>query len=122
MCATKLSHTISTLHIYFMQSLAFHRTAIPRVSSSEASDCTHRRRDTLTEQRESIGGGRDDARKQLQMEVMAMPKEERQKLMTEAGVGVEMDTTQVLAIKADLAIPWYRLRVLRRCVSQKHRK
>ncbi len=123
MCATKLSHTISTLHtIYFMQSLAFHRTAIPRVSSSEASDRTHRRRDTLTEQRESISGGRDDARKQLQMEVRAMPKEERQKLLTEAGLGVEMDTTQVLAIKADLAIPWYRLRVLRRCVSQKYRK
>ncbi len=106
MCATKFSHTISTLHIYFMQSLAFHRTAIPRVSSSEASDRTHRRRETLTEQRESISGGRDDERKQLK--VRAMP-EERQKLLTEAGVGVEMDTTQVLPIKADLAIPWYHL-------------
>ena len=46
-----------------------------------------------------------------------MPKEERQKLLSEAGVGVEMNASQTLDIKADLAIPWYRLRVLRRCAS-----
>lgn len=65
-------------------------------------------------QREAISGGRDGASRQLQVEVKAMPKEDRQKLLEEAGFGIEMDATQVLAIKADLAIPWYRLRILRR--------
>ena len=73
----------------------------------------------MMDQRMSISGGSDDSRKQLQAEVRAMPKEERQKLLSEAGVGVEMNATQALAIKADLAIPWYRIRVLRRCVSSK---
>ena len=73
----------------------------------------------MTDQRMSISGGSDDSRKQLQAEVRALPKEERQKLLSEAGVGVEMNATQALAIKADLAIPWYRIRVLRRCVSSK---
>ena len=40
--------------------------------------------------------------------------QERQKLLSEAGIGVEMNATQALAIKADLAIPWYRIWVLRR--------
>ncbi len=70
----------------------------------------------MSEQRESISGGSDGAQKQLQLEVRALPKDQRQKLLTDAGVGVAIDATQALAIKADLAIPWYRLRVLRRCV------
>jgi hypothetical protein len=40
-----------------------------------------------------------------------VPKEDRQQLLAEAGVTVEIDTTQALAIKADLAIPWYRIRI-----------
>ena len=43
-----------------------------------------------------------------------IPKEERQKLLSEAGGGVEMSASQALAVKADLAIPWCCLRVLRR--------
>ena len=38
------------------------------------------------------------------------------KLLAEAGVAVEIDTTPALAIKADLAIPWYRIRILRKYV------
>ena len=71
------------------------------------------------DQRKSVSGGGEDARRQLQAEVRAMPREERQKLLSEAGIGVEMTASQALAIKADLAIPWYRIRVLRRCVSSK---
>ena len=73
----------------------------------------------MTEQRKSISGGSEDSRKQLQVEVRVIPKEERQKLLSEAGVGVEMSASQALAIKADLAIPWYHLRVLRRCATCK---
>ena len=68
----------------------------------------------MSAQREVISGGREGASRQLELEVRALSKEDRQKLLEEAGFGVEMDATQVLAIKADLAIPWYRLRILRR--------
>ena len=71
----------------------------------------------MSAQREAISRGRESASRQLQLEVKAMPKEDRQKLLEEAGFGVEMDATQVLAIKADLAIPWYRLRILRRYMN-----
>ena len=98
-----------------IQNLVFHHTPIPRVPSSEASDrTTRRRRDAVSAQREAISGGREGASRQLELEVRALSKEDRQKLLEEAGFGVEMDATQVLAIKADLAIPWYRLRILRR--------
>lgn len=58
------------------------------------------------EQRNSISGGSENAQRLLQTEVKTIPMEERQKLLLEAGIGVEMNATQALAIKADLAIPW----------------
>ena len=61
-----------------------------------------------------MSGGLEDATKQLQLEVQAMPKQDRQRLLKEAGVSVEIGTTQALAIKADPAIPWYRIRILRK--------
>ena len=62
----------------------------------------------MMDQRKSISGGSEESQKQMQIEVRAIPKQERQKLLSEAGVGVEMTASQALAIKADLAIPWYR--------------
>ena len=87
------------------------------MSSSEASTRTKsRRRDNLSENRICLSGGVDDARKQLQFELRGVPKEDRQQLLAEAGMTVEIDATQALAIKADLAIPWYRIRILRKYV------
>ena len=71
------------------------------------------------DQQKSVSGGGEDVRRQLQAEVRAMPRKERQKLLSEAGIGVEMNASQALAINAELAIPWYRIQVLRRCVSFK---
>ena len=59
-----------------------------------------------------MSGGTEDARRQLQLEVRAVHKQHRQRLLAEAGVAVEVDTTQALAIKADLAITWYCIRIL----------
>ena len=56
----------------------------------------------MMDQRMSISGGSEGTQKQLQAEVRVIPKEERQKLLSEAGVGVEMNASQTLAIKADL--------------------
>ena len=52
-----------------------------------------------------MSGGALEAQGQFSMELKALPSEERQKLLREAGVGVEIDATQALAIKADLSIP-----------------
>ena len=46
-----------------------------------------------------------------------MPKEVRQKSLAEAGVTVEIDTTQAIAIKADLAIPWFHPEKVCMCIS-----
>ena len=88
---------------------------MPRMSSFEASQRTQRRRrDSLIGHRETISGGKEEAQGQLGLEVRALPKQERQEILSKAGVRMEIDETQALAIKADLSIPWYRLRILRR--------
>ena len=46
-----------------------------------------------------------------------MGQEGRERLLREADVGIEIDATQALAIKADLSMPWYKLRILRRSVT-----
>ena len=72
------------------------------------------------EQRNSISGGSENAQRLLQTEVKTIPMEERQKLLLEAGIGVEMNATQALAIKANLAIPWYKLMRLKSVMKEHH--
>ena len=69
---------------------------------------------TLTGHRVVMSGGSNDADLQLALEITSLPKDARQKLLSEAGVTVEIDATQALAIKSELSIPWYRIRILRR--------
>ena len=59
----------------------------------------------------------EEAQGQLGLEVRALPKQERQEILSKAGVIMEIEETQALAIKADLSIPWYRLRILRRLIT-----
>ena len=88
---------------------------MPRVSSSEASQRTQRRRrDDLIGHRAIISGGKEEAQGQLGLEVRALPKQERQEILSKAGVRMEIEE---LAIKADLSIPWYRLRILSRLIT-----
>ena len=86
----------------------YQHTPIPRVLSSEASDRTKRRRDDIVKRRASISGGDEDSA------ARTLKRDERQKLLVEAGIKAEIGASQSLAIKADLAIPWYQLRVLRK--------
>ena len=65
----------------------------------------------MMERRVNISVQKADAQAQLMLEVRALPMDERQKLLAEAGVKTSIDATQSLAIKAELAIPWYRLRI-----------
>ncbi len=50
----------------------------------------------------------------LQDEVHALTKEERQALLADGGFGIEIPAEKGLAMKADLAIPWNKLRIFRR--------
>ena len=59
-----------------------------------------------------VSGG--DTSSQLQAEVKSLPEDQRKMLLGEMGLPVVIPTDHALAIKADLALPWTKLRVLRR--------
>ena len=54
---------------------------------------------------------------QLRSEIRCLSKEERQDLLRSAGLPVVIPPDHALAIKADLSIPWSKLRVIRRQVN-----
>ena len=84
-----------------------------RVSSSKASARTLKRRtETISKVRSVISGG--DNMRQLASEVKSLTKAEREELLGDAQLPVVIPTDQALAMKADLAIPWNKLRILRR--------
>ena len=56
----------------------------------------------------------NDTKVQLQAEVRALSAEERQDLLKSAGITIDIPPDQGLAMKADLAIPWNKLRIIRR--------
>ena len=64
--------------------------------------------------RSIVSGG--EASVLIQKEVLTLSDEERQCLLATAGISssIEIGPAQVLAIKAGLAIPWNKLRLLRR--------
>jgi hypothetical protein len=63
--------------------------------------------------REITSGG--DTTAQLAAEIKALSKAEREELLQQAQLPVLIPTNHALAMKADLGIPWSKLRILRRC-------
>ena len=62
----------------------------------------------------SIVSGREPS-DLMEKEVLTLSDEERKSLLQKAGItNVAIDSAQVLAIKAGLAIPWNKMRLLRR--------
>ena len=64
-----------------------------------------------------VSGGEPSAL--IQKEVLILSDEERRSLLDKAGISssIELGAAEVLAIKAGLAIPWNKLRLLRRYVT-----
>lgn len=84
-----------------------------RVRSSEAcSKTVANRTQTLNQLRTSITGG--DSSVQLQSELRALTKEEREKVLKSAGLPIEIPPDHALAMKASLALPWAKMRVISR--------
>ena len=50
----------------------------------------------------------------LEEEIRVLGRGEKNKVLTEAGISLDIDTNTGLAMKATLGIPWNQLRTLRR--------
>lgn len=88
-----------------------------RVTSSKASARTlNRRTETISKVRSVISGG--DNMTQLASEIKSLTKAEREELLLDAQLPVVIPTDQALAMKADLEIPWNKLRILRRYIKK----
>ena len=92
------------------------RVSKPRVDSSAASKETVRTRTVeLSKHRSLTSRGADVV--QLQEELKARTSTEREQILSElhkGGFRVEVPVKQILALKADLCIPWTKLREVRR--------
>ncbi len=81
----------------------------------EASPVTLRARTAmLSGVRESVAGSEVGAQLQLVDELKATSRDVRQSSLKEAGITPEIAFGDGLAMKADLALPWRKLRHLRR--------
>ena len=71
----------------------------------------------LQDIRRIVSGG--EASAMLQSEVLSLSDEERKSLLKEAGISdeIKIGPAEVLAIKVGLAIPWNKIRLLRRYVE-----
>ena len=58
----------------------------------------------------------NDTRTELQADVKMLSSEERQDLLKSVGITIDIPPEQGLAMKADLAIPWNKLRIIRRYI------
>ncbi len=86
---------------------------VPRVGTSSASRrAVGRRTDLLRSVRDLASGGESSC--QLAAEVSLLTKTERELLLGQASLPITITADHALAMKADLAIPWNKLRILRR--------
>ena len=88
----------------------------PRLPSTKTTRTTIRARTAeLSEYRNFVSKGESST--QLQDEIKVTTTEERELLLSElqkGGFKVDVSTSQSLGMKADLNIPWAKLRVIRR--------
>ena len=84
-----------------------------RVPTADASKRTvERRSEVLSAVRQIASGG--DTSAQFAAEVKSLSQVEREDLLQQAQLPVVIPADHALAMKADLGIPWTKLRILRR--------
>ena len=80
---------------------------------SDLSERTRKRRvHELQKTREHLSASSSDSDILLQEEIRAMTNEERQQLLHDAGITLEIQPIDELAMKSMLGITWYGLRIL----------
>jgi hypothetical protein len=86
-----------------------------RIPSSEATPKTVLSRNKELDHHRRVCSGGDQAF-QLGKEIRACSLEERESILEvlQDGYKVQVPTAQALAMKADLGIPWHKLRAIRR--------
>ena len=83
------------------------------VKTSEASNKTIvRRTRSISQLRTYVSGG--DVSVQMRSELQALSKNDREELLREANLPVQIPPDHALALKADLALPWVKMRVISR--------
>ena len=103
------------VYVHHLQPINLVQVSSCRVPSSLATDKTiHRRSQQLFRVRVHICGGDGEVGIQIKNEIKRMNKKEREDLLKEARLPIEIPTEHALAIKADLAISWNKLRTVRR--------
>ena len=84
-----------------------------RVPTADACKKTVQRRNVLLSSvRDFASGG--DSTMQLAAEIQSLTKSEREDLLQQARLPIVIPADHALAMKADLQIPWSKLRILRR--------
>ena len=84
-----------------------------RVPTADASKRTvERRSEVLSAMRQIASGG--DTSAQFAAEVKSLSQVEREDLLQQAQLPVVIPADHALVMKADLGIPWTKLRILRR--------
>ena len=89
------------------------RVPTPRVCSTDASRWTlHRRSGNMSKVRDTIRGGA--AAGQLKDELAVLTDAERRELLAAADRPTLITPEETLAMKADLILPWRKMRIMRR--------
>ena len=106
----------SSYRYTLLQPMTFVKVTKPRINSSKATRRTVRVRSAeIHEHRSLVSGG--DNTTQLQNEMKLCSRVERERILAElnnSSFAVSVTTNESLAMKADLNIPWSKLRVVRR--------
>eukprot|EP00731_Ephydatia_muelleri_P022264 Em0014g855a len=95
--------------------LTLARVTVPKAPITQLSKRT-RKRHVLELQRTHniLSGSSDDSGILFEDEVRALSADQRQQLLHSAGIKLNIEPTQGLAIKSMIGLPWYRLRTLSR--------
>ena len=112
-CGIPLLNRVAWFQGSYSQPLTLMRVPKATVPTSKASAKTvARRNQALHQLRDTISGG--DSSSQMQEEIRSLSKGERQKILKEANLTIDIPPEHGVAMKADLALPWNKLRILRR--------
>ena len=111
----QLIHFFIRDHNFFLntQSITLTKVTKPTVSSEEASSRTIRRRSGELEKHRNLASGGAPL-VQLHAEMKSLSTSERQKLLADLEFKIELPALTGLAIKADLCLPWSKMRSMKR--------